>query len=214
MSLRIRSRATRWLPSCTHKRAWGAACRGQGLWKALLGTVEGKVGPGRSGQKPGHWASGSHSTHSGGSGVLATQLNLPTAWVPQDKRWEKLLLGPPGGAAGLKAPAPQPEMGVLPDTVRSASFCLILSGNAVHPRPDRRRRRGLAQCRVEGKARGPSGPAVALSQVVHTCPGLGPLRPPRAQAMPRPPSSRDPERGSPWTLRWGFCCGHNESLVK
>lgn len=54
-------------------------------------------------------------------------------------------------------------MGVLLDTVRFAFFCLILFGNVVYLRFDRRRRRGFVRCRVEGKVRGSLGLVVVLS---------------------------------------------------
>lgn len=55
-------------------------------------------------------------------------------------------------------------MGVLPGTVRSGCLCLILSGNAVHPRPDRHWRTApspphgvTARYQVQSEAHGPCG---------------------------------------------------------
>ena len=77
----------------------------------------------------GHGTSGGHSADSGWSGV---------SLLPQGRAlpsWKCLPLT--GGRLHHSLP-----MGVLPDTVRSGFRCLILSGNAVHPWPDHRWRRG------------------------------------------------------------------------
>lgn len=52
-----------------------------------------------------------------------------------------------------------PTMGVLPDTVRSGCFCLILSGNAVHPRPGHR----------GSRTPGPTGLSLDTRQKLESC---------------------------------------------
>lgn len=101
-------------------------------------------------------------------------------------------LVPPPNAADR-----QPVMGVLPDTVRPGSFCLILSGNAVHPRPGRRRR-APRRHRAEVKVHCPPGPAAALTRW---------CAPAQARALTPSQGTLPPLTlaGGPLTLGWASC---------
>lgn len=56
-----------------------------------------------------------------------------------------------------------PPMGVLPDTVRSASSCLILSGNATHPGPRHPHTPESAEPHVPT---GPTSPSTPLGPLI------------------------------------------------
>lgn len=155
------------------------------LWEVFLEAAQ---GPGGSGEAPAR----PQAVGVVGIGGAALQTQGPGVSPPQPNAADR-----------------QPVMGVLPDTVRPGSFCLILSGNAVHPRPGRRRRAPRRR-RVEVEVHCPSGRAAALTRWCAPAQARGPhVLPGHRPHWTSPPMTL---AGDPLALGWAFCHSHNKPL--